>query len=294
MLIKTSLSRFNEAQKEHQPRTYFIKRGFATSILMVLLTLLSACSSMGVNTQANIQEKINSVTFSVPPAEQVVIIYNHGISAPQQREPCFMPYNKPPPSLLNLASQHLLIYPLCSTSVESPLPSSAGDQVYLRKKEISHALNAFLARGVLPKNIFLAGHSNGGWTSLMMARDTDKRFNGIIAFAPAFAGKRKEAKLFPWWREKVRPKQINDMLGAPRMDALVFAYDNDPYNRPQDLQFLADHYPLQNGHGVELISYGCGLFNAHQTYRNDCRLPQTKQKIRHFIQEQIASMSGQG
>jgi len=257
-------------------------------ILMLFIQFMSACSSMGANTRESINKQINSVAFSAPPDQQIVIIYNHGISAPQQQEPCYMPYNKPPPSLQQLAGSHLLVYSLCSTSVESPLPASAGKQVYLRKQEISHAIDAFLARGILPRNLFLAGHSNGGWTSLMMSRDTDKRFNGIIAFAPAFAGKRKEDKLFPWWRKKARPEQIEDMLGAPRMDALVFAYENDPYNRPQDLQFLADHYPLQNGHGVKLVSYSCNRFNAHQTYRNDCRLTETKQTILQFIQSQIA------
>jgi pimeloyl-ACP methyl ester carboxylesterase len=257
-------------------------------VTLVAVLMLSACSSIGSNTKSSIQEQINRVAFSVPPDQQIVIIYNHGISAPQQREPCYMPYNRPPSSLRQLASDHLLVYSLCSTSVESPLPSAAGKQVYLRKQEISHAIDAFLARGILPRNLFLAGHSNGGWTSLMMARDTDKRFNGVIAFAPAFAGKRKEEKLFPWWRHKVRPKQVKDMLGAPRMDALVFAYENDPYNRPQDLQFLVQHYPLKNGHGVELVSYGCGLRNAHQTFRNDCRLLSTKAKIIQFLQKQIA------
>ncbi len=256
-------------------------------ILLLVVQFLAACSNMG-NTKAGIQKQINAVAFSAPPDQQIVIIYNHGISAPQQREPCYMPYNRPPPSLQQLVSDHLLVYSLCSTAIESPLPSSAGKQVYLRKQEISHAIDAFLARGILPRHLFLAGHSNGGWTSLMMARDTDKRFNGIIAFAPAFAGKRSEAKMFPWWRKEVRPRQIADMLSAPRMDALVFAYDNDPYNRPQDLLFLTEHYPLKDGHGVKLISYSCHRFNAHQTYRQDCRLPETRKIITQFIQSQIA------
>lgn len=257
-------------------------------VILLLALLLSACSNMGSNTKTGIQKQINTVAFSAPPDQQIVIIYNHGISAPQQRESCYMWYNKPPRSLLDLTDGHLLVYPLCSTAVESPLPSSAGKQVYLRKQEISHAIDAFLARGILPRNLFLAGHSNGGWTSLMMAHDTDKRFNGVIAFAPAFAGKRKEQKLFPWWRQKARPKQIKDMLSAPKMDALVFAYENDAYNRPQDLRFLSDHYPFKEGHGVDLVSYGCNRFNAHQTYRNDCRLTETKKTILQFIQNQIA------
>ncbi len=257
--------------------------------------LLSACSSMGANTRSSIQQQIRGVSFSESPDKQIVIIYNHGVSAPQQREPCYMPYNKPPPSLLRIKgifSDHdVLVYALCSTATEAPLPTAAGEQVYLRKREINAALDAFLARGVLPQDIFLAGHSNGGWTSLMMARDTDRRFNGVIAFAPAFAGKRSEQTIAPWWRKIARPRQIKDMLRAPRIDALVYAYPGDPYNRPQDLQFLSDRYPWKNHHGVRLISYSCGRLLPHQTYRHDCRLEQTSKQIHEFIKSQINTFS---
>jgi len=127
-----------------------------------------------------------------------VIIYNHGISRPQQREPCFLSYNQPPKSLTALRDNKTLVYQLCSTSTEAPAISSAGKQVYLRKIEINYAIDAFQARGVLPKHLFLAGHSNGAWTSLMMMRDVNKRFNGVIAYAPAFAGKRNEVNIAPW------------------------------------------------------------------------------------------------
>ena len=186
-----------------------------------------------------------------------------------------------------------MVYRLCSTATEALAISSAGKQVYLRKIEINHAIDAFLSRGVKPQHIFLAGHSNGGWTSLMMMRDVNSRFNGVIAYAPAFEGKRSENSLAPWWRNTVRPMQIKDMLAAPNMNALVFAYENDAYNRPQELQFLADAYPLietsNNKKGVDLVSYGCGLRNAHQTFRNDCRLADTVMRIRTFVNSQIAT-----
>ncbi|KAG1682756.1 hypothetical protein GQR58_010549 [Nymphon striatum] len=247
---------------------------------------------MGSNTKGKIASQIQSLHFNVPIDQQIVVIYNHGIKHPQQPEPCYMPYNKPPASLRSLINKNLMVYSLCSTSIESPAPTSAGKQVYLRKQEISHAIDAFLERGIQPKNLFLAGHSNGGWTSLMMMRDVNKRFNGVIAYAPAFAGKRKDSKLFPWWRSTARPNQINDMLGASEMDALVFAYDRDEYNRPQDLKFLTDRYPLvvnaSVNQGVVLTSYDCGNLNAHQTFRNDCRLVDTKKRIQRFINNQIA------
>ena len=244
---------------------------------------------MGNNTKTSIAENIQRIKFPSPGAQQRVIIYNPGITRPQQVEPCYLPYNNPPKSLTALMDKTTLVYKLCSTATEAPAISSAGKQIYLRKREINFAIDAFLARGVLPKHLFLAGHSNGAWTSLMMMHDVNKRFNGAIAYAPAFAGKRSEVRFAPWWRNRVRPRQIKEMLTSPEMDALVFGYENDPYNRPQELQFLATNYPLIGSNGVDLVSYDCGLRNAHQTFRKDCRIGETTQRIKRFIDNQITT-----
>jgi len=264
-----------------------MNRTLSSTLLLSTILLLSACSSLGSNSKTSITTDIQKLKFSSPSAQQRVIIYNHGISRPQLVEPCFLSYNQPPRSLNALRDNNTLVYRLCSTSTEAPVITSAGKQVYLRKVEINYAIDSFLARGIKPKHLFLAGHSNGGWTSLMMMRDVNKRFNGVIAYAPEFAGRRDETIIVPWWRKLVRPRQIKDMLSAPTMDALVFAYENDAYNRPQDLQFLTNKYPLNNNSGVDLVSYSCGLQNAHLTYRSDCRLTDTTRRIRTFVRKQI-------
>lgn len=251
------------------------------------LFLLSACSSLGKNTKASVTKNIQSLKFTSPSAQQRVIIYNHGINRPQEREICAASYNQPPRSLLSLQDNKTLVYSLCSTATEALAISAAGRQVYLRKREINYAIDAFLARGIHPKHLFLAGHSNGAWTSLMMMRDVNKRFNALIGFAPAFAGKRNEVRLYPWWRNKVRPKQIKDMLGAKEIDALIFAYKNDAYNRPQDLQFLPLNYPSNHSTGVKLVAYDCHLRHPHTTHRRDCRLNSTSRIINEYLQTQI-------
>lgn len=253
--------------------------------LIILSLFISSCSSFGSNTPATIKKDISKVAFTVPTKEQIIIIYNHGTSRPQEQERCGMFYNKPPASLRGVRDYRTLIYSLCSTSTESPVPSAAGKQVYLRKQEISHAINSFLDRGIHPKNLFLAGHSNGGWTSLMMMKNVNERFNGAIAFAPAFAGKRSEISFAPWWREVARPKQIKDMLSASQMDALVFAYPNDEYNRPEDLLFLKKHYPSS----VTFVVDDCNFSPAHQSYRYDCHVKKTQDRIKQFIESQLAS-----
>lgn len=268
-----------------------LKKQCLIILFFFLGVFLSACSSLGSNSQDSLTHTIQDVPFTSPTDSQRVIIYNHGISRPQHTEPCHLSYNQPPASLLALEDRQTLVYPLCSTATESPAISSAGKQVYLRRMEINYAIDAFLARGIKPQNLFLAGHSNGGWTSLMMMQDINSRFNGVIAYAPAFAGKRSEVIIAPWWRKIVRPNQILNMLLAPKMDALVFAYENDAFNRPQELQFLEDNYPLSTVFGrttgVDLVSYDCGIRNPHLTFRYDCRQKDTIRRIRNFINDQV-------
>ena len=265
-----------------------MKRILYSGILLCLPLILSACSSFGDNTKTSIAKDIQNIKFSSRSSQQRVVIFSHGIHRPSV-EICNDFNNKPPRSLMALVDNKTLVYHFCSSAIESPL--SPGKQVYLRRIEIDHAIDAFLARGIQPKHLFLAGHSNGAWTSLMMMRDVNQRFNGVIAFAPGFSGKRSDVRIAPWWRNKVRPKQIKEMLKATSMDALVFSYENDAYNRPQDLQFLRKNYPLKTVNnkltGVDLVSYDCGLKNAHLTYRNDCRLKETTSRIRLFVNDQI-------
>lgn len=289
LLRQSSVQLFNRANFVIHAAAIMIRSLCSAVLLMSVTLILSACSSLGSNSNESIAENIQKLKFSSPSSEQRVIIYNHGISRPQQKEPCFLHYNQPPRSLTALVNSTTMVYRLCSTATESPSISSAGKQVYLRKIEINYAIDAFLARGIQAKHLFLAGHSNGGWTSLMMMQDVNIRFNGVIAYAPAFAGKRSEINITPWWRRTVRPNQIKDMLIAPNMDALVFAYENDAYNRPQDLQFLEDNYPLNNHTGVDLVTYDCGTNNAHQTFRNDCRLSDTSRRISNFINDQVVN-----
>ena len=61
------------------------------------------------------------------------------------------------------------------------------------------------------------------------------------------------------------------------IEALIFAYNDDPYNRPEDLMFLKDSY-LDS---IEIIGYNCG--QEHLTHLKDCRLEETKEKIIDYI-----------
>ncbi|MGK0291209.1 MAG: hypothetical protein ACI86H_002676 [bacterium] len=219
------------------------------------------------------------------PKNKIIIIYSHGTTRPQKIEDCSHWGNQVPQSILAIQGDNRLIYYLCSQSTEPNYRSSAGNLIYTRVKEIEKTLDELVAVGIQAKNIFLAGHSTGGWISLMAVRRLRHKFNSAIVFAPAFAGIRSEESQYPWWRRKVRPRQIREMLTAPKIKALVFAYYGDPFNRPQDLRFLKKHSP----NSIQIVAYQCAYQYKHLTHLNDCRKNSTSQLILNYIKKMIAN-----
>jgi pimeloyl-ACP methyl ester carboxylesterase len=216
------------------------------------------------------------------PGDKILIVYSHGTTRPQQIEDCDASWNQVPRSLLAIQSEKVLIYYLCSTARESNSTwGSAGQYIYGRVKEVEATLDEFIALGVSPKNIFLAGHSAGGWTSLMAQRHLGRKFNAAIVFAPAFAGRRADESRYPHWYQEARPRQIREMLEAPEIRALIFAYYGDPFERPEDLKFLTEQYPRT----VHLIGYECDIQNRHLVHVNDCRETATTAAISKYIRE---------
>ena len=234
--------------------------------------------------QASISPASTQPTIHVDdPADTTVVVYNHGTTRSDRAENCNRFWNRVPGSLLSLQSDGVLIYYLCSDVAEVPNRATAGRYVYRRLAEIERTVDALLAAGVSPSRVFLAGHSAGGWASLMAAAVFPDKFNGVIAFAPAFAGKRSNATRFPHWRQVVRPRLIKHMLSAPTLPALVFAYRRDPYNRPEDLAFLAETYP----DSVRFVAYGCENALSHLLHLYDCRESETSAAIADFIADRV-------
>lgn len=105
-----------------------------------------------------------------------------------------------------------------------------------RVDAIEQTLQELARTGVDPSHIFLIGQSAGGWAALLHQKRHPGSVNAIIAFAPAFAGKKR------WrpddWQQR-HEKQSAEIMSAKRISALVFAFENDVYNTPEDLAFLS-------------------------------------------------------
>ena len=209
----------------------------------------------------------------------VVIIWGHGQSSAQKSEKCSADFNKIPKTLKYLEKEidaHFIF--MCSKSKDSQYRE--GSYIYKRVKQLKKLLTEINEIGVHPNNIFISGFSAGGWTALHMFRENEKLFNSAIVFAPAFAGPRYQIRQYPMWRKAV-PAHIKKITKAKVIDALVFAYEDDIFNRPEELKFLTEIYPKN----VNIVGYNCK--NGHLTHINDCKSSETEILILNYINQQI-------
>lgn len=211
---------------------------------------------------------------------KVVLIYSHGTSNSWAQEDCEHWGNDVPDSLLQQRSEQVLIFYLCSTATESR-NDQLGEYIYRRLAEVEDILDELMIAGMEPDNIFLTGHSAGGWTSLMAASYFPEKFNAAIAFAPAFAGPRQQNEEDTQRRDKVIAGQSEDMLTAQERHALIFAYYNDRFERPEDLEFLVNAY----SDTIRMVGYECVGTNGHVTHLRDCREEETIAIIDEFIND---------
>lgn len=203
-----------------------------------------------------------------------VIIFMHGTDNSNKAKDCSTSSVRVPDALKQMTGTNIVIFYTCSEAVETPsvIP---GSYIFNRINELESILGEILTAGVPSSQIFLAGHSAGGWVALMAAHRFQEKYAGAIAFAPAFSG-RKSTTSF-WWRNIARPHQIKKMLSAADINALVFAYYNDPFEDPESLKFLTEKP------GVRLISYNCPF--PHGAIFEGCQLEETREKIQDFITE---------
>lgn len=248
-------------------------------IIFFAFTLLSVCSFAKLSDRppniAGIIEKPSEITH---PSKATVFVYLHGTTRPQIKENCSARRNAPPPVIMRLGKlPHSFIYFICSQKIDDVF--LGGSYIFKRVEELGQHLNALIKAGVSPQNIFLSGHSAGAWTALMASYQWRDYYNGSILFAPACCGPRYEVSLYPVWREQIRPLQIMTMLQAQEIDALVFSYEDDSFNRPADLDFLRQNYPET----IKMISYSCEA--DHQTHMKDCQEQTTYEHIIDYIKQ---------
>jgi pimeloyl-ACP methyl ester carboxylesterase len=132
----------------------------------------------------------------------------------------------------------------------------------------------------------VAGHSAGGWASLVALRDNPEAIGAAVAFAPAAFDR---AATRPPDVQALRRQRYAEMTAATRLPALIFGFDGDAFETAADLSALAT-IP-----GVRLVAMpepgfdelGCVL-EPHIRVRDLCFSETQDVRLRGFIAAMVA------
>jgi pimeloyl-ACP methyl ester carboxylesterase len=235
------------------------------------------------------------------PEKKVLIIYNHGSTREYRRDRCSPNGSTTPEVVRALSGKRVLgldvvVYGYCTpakTGSYGPRSGTGEPKIMRRVANIEDLVRSFQGSGVPAAHIFLVGHSAGGWASLLVARRGNVDVNGVIAFAPAFAGKKSGRK--PGW-QVLHDNQVRFLAEAQEINALVYAFDSDPFNSPRDLEFLRGIPGVRfvRLSGQEIEADPCGPFDGHHTPFRDCFTRTQEKVILAYIAERLTYMDIKG
>jgi pimeloyl-ACP methyl ester carboxylesterase len=209
--------------------------------------VLVSCLHAKAHVQGEITpKKIHSQNLrglSIPnPKSKAVVLFLHGSLIEKMDDTCDPEGEtagfSAPTVVKELAGMHVsglevIVFAPChgrATLMGEPL------KIDQRVAAIKQTLQELSSAGVDPSRIFLIGQSAGGWAALLHQKRYPGSANAVVAFAPAFAGKKR-------WRPDIwqqrHDTQSAEIMSAKHIAALVFAFDNDVYNSPEDLAFLS-------------------------------------------------------
>lgn len=223
--------------------------------------------------------------FDIPaPENKIVIIFNHGSREEWRRDYCTPTLITLPDVIKQLSGKtvdgkEIVLYHHCSTPRGGYIGALQNGEPKLIKRTrlIEETVQAFNDAGVPSQQLFLAGHSAGGWALLLVAQRRQVSFNAVIAFGPAFAGK-KHNRSAGW--QTLRDRQAAQLASTAHIDALVYTFADDAYENSEALAFLA------NIDGIELIAVDermCDAPYQHRTAFRHCFTQSQREVILRFI-----------
>jgi len=186
----------------------------------------------------------------------------------------------------------LLVYAFCTPSLYGsydPETVEAAPKVLRRTRDAEARVDALTARGGRGGQILPCGGSAGGGAALLAAGRGHAGSGGVIAFAPAFAGKagRGQAGV-----QALHERHSAFLAAARKIEALIVTFDGDPYTGPGDLDFL---YGVPGVRLVPLSSdaiggVSCGDHAPHGLYDAPCFEQTNRRLIEYFLQVRLDAL----
>lgn len=213
------------------------------------------------------------------PEETNIIIWNHHTEAMREAPSCMGSTYFPPPSIMALEQiGRTRVYYLCTRSTQEPGKPFFAKQ---RRDEILDLVRKFRAAGVPAERIFLSGQSGGSCSSLFALGTAPQEINAGILFAPACHGPGEGAKRRMGRLGKLSRKVEAEILAADRVHALLLGFEKDAWNKPEDLEFLAERWPGQ----VRVFSPRCGANHSGAFY--GCGLDPIAETVKAYFLERL-------
>jgi pimeloyl-ACP methyl ester carboxylesterase len=266
------------------------------SLFLVIMLFLAGCAGPSQFISHAFPGKVPDGINLQDPDKRILLIFNHGSEQERSWDICRPTSWTVPEVIQELSGQKvngrdIVVYNFCSTSPgEYDAKTRSGEPKVLKRAQgIEAVVRAFEEEGVPPRQVFLVGHSAGGWASLLVARRHYVKFNAVIAFGPAFAGTRADRS--PGW-QALRQRLASMIAEADHINGLVYAYANDPYESAADLAFLG------RIDGVHLIPIDARFDGAggrcpgpygHRTAFRSCFARSQEQIILGYIRSQLAA-----
>ncbi len=231
----------------------------------------------------------------VNPKSKAVILYLHGSVVEKMDDRCdpnSLVLGDTVPEVVQqlngtqLLGLEVMVFAPChgrATRLGEPL------KIDQRVQAIDETLKELKRAGVDSSQIFLVGQSAGGWAALLHQKRHPNSVNAVVAFAPAFAGKKQ-------WRPEVwqqrHESQAAEILSANLISSLVFAFKNDDYNSQDDLNFLSQvkGTTLLKLPGDAIAGVDCDIPMFGSSHRNVFRkcFDQTQSSVlKNFLQERL-------
>lgn len=271
----------------------FIKTSHA-AVLLVGCLHAKAMVNGEFNTKKNHWQNNRGLSIANPKSKAVVL-YLHGSVVEKMDDRCDPNSAELGESVPEVVRQlngaevlglEVMVFAPChgrATKLGEPL------KIDQRVQAIDETLKELNRAGIEPSQIFLVGQSAGGWAALLHQKRHPQSVNAVVAFAPAFAGKKQ-------WRPEVwqqrHESQAAEILSANLISSLVFAFKNDDYNSQSDLDFLSrvKGTTLLKLPGDAIAGVDCDIPLFGSSHKNAFRkcFDQTQSGVlKNFLQERL-------
>lgn len=245
--------------------------------LGLLALILAGCAGPKSYFHAGGATSLPAMDLSSPD-RTIVVLYTAGADSNDSPAPC-REGGGVPPVLLALAGvvlngKTVVIHGYCPASVGNMAAGQSMSEA--RAPELEQVIRGYLAQGIAERNIFVAGHSMGGWAAILVAARRQVEIGGVIAFAPANGVWTRDRRGPYQWAAYARQRTATESL--PRLEALIYMFERDPFNGPEDLAFL------QAVPGVDYVAApACAPGSPHNTASRGCFRDAEQERIRRFI-----------